>query len=577
MADIVLSVVSGTYQRLPLLQNMVQSARDSLCAVVDGDFVRSGIPYEIVLVDGGSTDGTIEWAKAQPDVRLIEQGELLGAIKAFNEGAFAAVGTYVVLANDDITFTDDTLITAVAYMQEHPEVGCGCFFQDRPPQGPWHIEEMPAIFRDRQVSAPYGQVAIYPKWLGDEVGWWGDWGGLTFGGDNELSAQIYERGYRVVPIECCCIHDTKHEDDLRKRNETGQRDGHIWGRKWRQRRGMSGPVIAEKPHKPNPIRREFRTLYLPIYEQGHDIQYRQKKGLRDALARFGMVVEFDYMGIAARQGTEYMRAYLVDVIDSWGPDLILTQIHNSDPKHFTPDVLWNIKQRYEDVKFVNWNGDYNRGLFEQENLELAAQFDLQLVVTTKVAEPYRRARIKWEYWQIGWEEAPAGIPDATTPRHDVVFLANGYSRDRVHLARMLRELPQDVGIYGSWPPAIKADGYSLYNFDEGSKVYKNAKVSIGDDQWNAPGFVSNRLFQAMHAGGALYLQKRVPGLEKLLGLRDGVHFVLWDQLDDLKNKIEKFTDPQNELLRAQIAENGRQEMIAHHSFDARVQQLMGWL
>jgi GT2 family glycosyltransferase len=73
----------------------MQSFRDNLLP---------GIPYEVVLVDGGSTDGTIEWAKAQPDVKLIEDGKLVGAISAFTRGAFAASGKYVLLANDDITF-----------------------------------------------------------------------------------------------------------------------------------------------------------------------------------------------------------------------------------------------------------------------------------------------------------------------------------------------------------------------------------------------------------------------------------------------------------------------------------------
>ena len=45
-----LTVVSGTFNRLPLLQRMVASARASLPA---------GIPLNFVLVDGGSTDGTI--------------------------------------------------------------------------------------------------------------------------------------------------------------------------------------------------------------------------------------------------------------------------------------------------------------------------------------------------------------------------------------------------------------------------------------------------------------------------------------------------------------------------------------
>ena len=55
------SVVSGTYNRLSRLKAMVNSVRSS---------VGVGIPYEIVLVDGGSTDGTLEWARAQSDIAL---------------------------------------------------------------------------------------------------------------------------------------------------------------------------------------------------------------------------------------------------------------------------------------------------------------------------------------------------------------------------------------------------------------------------------------------------------------------------------------------------------------------------
>lgn len=578
MSDILLSIVSGTYNRLGHLKQMVQSARDSLCAEVIGDFVRSGIPYEIVLVDGGSTDGTIEWCKTQPDVKLIEQGELLGAIRAFNAGAFAATGTYVVLANDDITFIDETLILAVAFMQDHPDVGCGCFYQDRPPLGPWHVEEIPAIWRDQQVSAPYGQVAIFPKWLGDEVGWWGDWGGRTYGGDSELSAQIYERGYKVIPLKCACIHDLKCEDDLRDINTRGQRDGHLWGSRWRKRRGMTGPIIREEPHKPNPIQKRPRILYLPIYEAGHDVQRTQKRGLRDALARAGHCVEFDYIRIANEYGGDYMRRVLMDLADVWQPDIFLFQIHTPDEKYFSASHVWDLQAEYPNAKFANWNGDYHpEDLFSARNLELATQFDMQLVVTTAVADTYRRAGIKWKYWQIGWEDSPNGEPDETTPAHDVVFLANGYSRDRIRLGRILRALPYNVGIYGSWPSTLPADGYTLYDFDEGAKLYRNAKISIGDDQWQASGFVSNRLFQAMHAGGALYMQQRVPGLEKLLGLQDGVHFVLWDNVDDLRNKIDFFLAPENETRRAAIAENGRRAMIAEHSFDVRVRQLLEWL
>jgi glycosyltransferase involved in cell wall biosynthesis len=71
------SVVSGTFNRLVMLQKMVYSVRQS----------TAGLSYEIVLCDGGSTDGTLAWIKQQPDIRLIEHGELRGAIAAFNDAA----------------------------------------------------------------------------------------------------------------------------------------------------------------------------------------------------------------------------------------------------------------------------------------------------------------------------------------------------------------------------------------------------------------------------------------------------------------------------------------------------------
>lgn len=117
-----LSVVTGTYNRIKYLRQMVESVRSSL---------GGRIPYEIIVVDGGSKDGTQKWCKQQEDIRLIEHGSLQGAVKAFNDGATAAVGRYVVLANDDVYFNDKSLVRAISFLELNPTVGIGCLFQDR--------------------------------------------------------------------------------------------------------------------------------------------------------------------------------------------------------------------------------------------------------------------------------------------------------------------------------------------------------------------------------------------------------------------------------------------------------------
>ena len=577
--EIELSVVSGTYNRLSHMQNMVYSVRQN---------IGTGIPYEIVLVDGGSTDGTIEWCKQQSDIVLIEQGELLGAIKAFNEGLYAAQGKYCVVGNDDIIYLEDSLLTALAFMQDNPDVGVGCFYQDRDHPGQWNLNYMPAVINGQQMQHLYGQVCIVPKWLGDEVGWWGTFPDMrTYGGDNNLSCFVLERGYRVTGIPCACISDLQANDQLRhinnakliaeSRARSGHPDSNAWGKNWTHRDGTCGPIVKmDGPDAPNPIQRKTRFLYLPIYEQGHAIQKTQKRGLREALARYGLVYEMDWLQIAADRGGNYMINYVMDLIESWKPDVLLTQLHSPDPHMFNAKTVSRIRREFPNLTWVNWNGDYHpEDLLAGPNLEMVKRFDLQCTVTTMVRDAYTKAGVSWMYWQIGFEDSSAN-PNGSTPQHDIVFLANGYSRPRIELARTLRSSPYNVGIYGSWGRGIDTNGSNLYNFDEGAKLYKAAKLSIGDNQWGdrAVGFVSNRLFQALGAGGALLLHQHVPGLDELLGLKDGEHYIVWRDLPDLRDKVKYWLAPEQEDERRRIADTGRDYAHSHLSFDARVRELM---
>jgi len=199
-----LSVISGTYNRLALLQKMVYSVRRS----------AADLTYEIVLCDGGSSDGTLVWIKQQPDIRLIEHGELRGAIAAFNDAASLARGHYTVFANDDLHFVGDSLRRAVAYMIAHPETGIGCFYTDRANRG-HHVAMMPAHYADsRPASVYYNGIVILPRWLGEKLGWWTLPGARTYGGDNALCARSLEAGWPVVPLDGCHVMEVIPGDEL---------------------------------------------------------------------------------------------------------------------------------------------------------------------------------------------------------------------------------------------------------------------------------------------------------------------------------------------------------------------------
>ena len=91
---------------------------------------RPGV--EVILVDNGSSDGTVDWVKKTwPDVRLVALEENKGVAYARNRGLELATGDYLLILDNDTVVTEATLDGMVQYMEEHPRVGlCGCRLVD---------------------------------------------------------------------------------------------------------------------------------------------------------------------------------------------------------------------------------------------------------------------------------------------------------------------------------------------------------------------------------------------------------------------------------------------------------------
>lgn len=554
--SLTLSIVSGTYNRRKHLQEMILSARLALPA---------GIGYEIVIVDGGSTDGSLDWLRAQPDVRLIEHGALLGAIRAFCDGAKAAQGDYVLLANDDVVFHPLSITRAIRYLEDHPRAGIVAFADDRPVRGypqTFKVQYTSAIMPDgRGCVVPYAQVALVRRWLGDAVGWWGADDAImgaarTYGGDNYLSARCWEMGYSIEEVPGAQVSDKIPQDQLRHDN-TAQAPGMHPDSACYLRRFPHGPQIAAAPILNGHEARRLRILYLPIYEPGHEIQRVGKAGLRRALKKIGLVNEIDYLGQSPDD--------VAGAIKAWKSDLMLCQLQ--DATNVPPDRLAYWKLLHPGMLVINWHGDA-RGHAEPAYLDLLKHVDLQLVVNAAALDLCAKHDIRAAYWQIGYEEPQGNLPEVEA--HDVVFLGNAYSDSRAALEQAFVSSQCDFGVYGSgW---TKATGSTLYDFSAGEAIYHNCKIAIGDTFPGQSAFVSNRFFQAT-AAGAFLLQQHIPDFEQYTGIVEGKHYVEWTDLDDLTAKIAYWLDPKQDARRKRIAKAGQKFVREHFSFDALVRQL----
>ena len=104
------SVVIPTYNRKPILEKCLKALEHQV-------FDQSQIAgYEVVVVDDGSTDKTVEWLDSTAEfshVRLFEQDHQ-GAAAARNLGVEKATG-------DTIIFIDSDLVVTEVFLQSHAE------------------------------------------------------------------------------------------------------------------------------------------------------------------------------------------------------------------------------------------------------------------------------------------------------------------------------------------------------------------------------------------------------------------------------------------------------------------------
>ena len=193
------SVVIPTYNRKPILEKCLKALEVQVLsenAVTD---------YEIVLVDDGSTDGTLEWLETHkdnfPHVRTFEQ-EHMGSAAARNLGVEKAKG-------DTIIFIDSDLVVTEVFLQAHAdaltegqkELGSDRFFTygavintanfENPTSEPYKLTDYSAAF------FATGNVAIAKHWL-EKAGLF-DTGFQLYGWEDlELGVRLKKLGLKLI-------------------------------------------------------------------------------------------------------------------------------------------------------------------------------------------------------------------------------------------------------------------------------------------------------------------------------------------------------------------------------------------
>ncbi|HYH86462.1 MAG TPA: glycosyltransferase [Pyrinomonadaceae bacterium] len=118
MSDPLVTVIIPTYNR----RNWIGECLDSIRA-------QTYTHVETLVIDDGSTDGTVEWLRSEPRysfAKLHVQPVNGGASVARNDGIRMARGELIVFIDSDDALDPRHVETAVSIFREHPQTGLFC-------------------------------------------------------------------------------------------------------------------------------------------------------------------------------------------------------------------------------------------------------------------------------------------------------------------------------------------------------------------------------------------------------------------------------------------------------------------
>lgn len=220
-----IAVVFGTYNRIAMLKNAVASIREAMRGIEHS--------YAIIIVDGGSTDGTREWLheRSNPDLWPIMQDlPLTGAVRAFNLGFARAIDSmqwpiekrfdYIAHLNDDMILeSSNAFAIAIAHMNAHPRVGAVAFGYDLYRPGTFACSYY--------AGKPYVNFGVIRREAGEAVArvqgdptgraWWNPIY-KTYGADTEFGIHMWRLGWEITAMPELHVKDLNARDELRRIN-----------------------------------------------------------------------------------------------------------------------------------------------------------------------------------------------------------------------------------------------------------------------------------------------------------------------------------------------------------------------
>jgi glycosyltransferase involved in cell wall biosynthesis len=196
--------------------------------------------FELIVVDGGSTDGTLDvvQAIADPRIKIVHQPANTGLLPgALNYGFAKARGAYYTWTQDDDYYAPEALQTLANGLANHPDAGMvytGMYFID--PAGAICRDEPTRPPEALYISNPVGCCFMYRREIAELVGPYDV--NFYMSEDSHYWMRIYKHS-KIVQLPGKYFYHRLHPDSLTVKNYGAYKALRVGARARREVLGLS--------------------------------------------------------------------------------------------------------------------------------------------------------------------------------------------------------------------------------------------------------------------------------------------------------------------------------------------------
>ncbi|MFZ2620957.1 MAG: NUDIX domain-containing protein [Minisyncoccia bacterium] len=203
MSKPIISIILGSYNRKPFLKKTIKTLREN----------GISLPYEIIVIDGGSSDGSISWLTSQKDIITIIQhnnGLWKGVeIEKRNWGyymniAFQAThGKYVVMISDDCLIVPESIMNAYYLFENQINSGkkiggIAFYWRNLPHEKMYYVRQT----LGHKLSINHG---MYLKSALIDIGFCEEDKYPFYYGDGNLSLKLWDSNYIIIDCKTAFV------------------------------------------------------------------------------------------------------------------------------------------------------------------------------------------------------------------------------------------------------------------------------------------------------------------------------------------------------------------------------------